>query len=73
MLSKMVNDPSDTNYTGNIESSFSSKYVISDYNYGKNNVKVLQLVKNGPIHSIKEFVVCSKLQLDSIKDYTNGE
>lgn len=70
MLSKIKNnDPTDTNYVGNSQ----VKYVISDHNYGKNNVKILQLVRNGPIHSIKEFTVSTKLQLTSQKDYTHGK
>lgn len=63
-------DPTDTNYVGN--SSISQEYIISDHNYGKNNVKILEVVRNGPIHSIKELTVCTKLSLDTQKDYTHG-
>lgn len=70
MLSKIKsNDPTDTNYVGNSDK---LNYVIGDHMYGKNGVKILQLVRNGPIHSIKEFVVSTKLQLTSQKDYTHG-
>lgn len=71
MLSKIkTNDPTDTNYVE--DNSSSVKYMITDHMYGKNNVKILQLVRNGPIHSIKEFMVSTKLQLMSQKDYTHG-
>lgn len=66
-------DPTDTNYVGNSSISQESQYLISDHNYGKNNVKILEVVRNGPIHSIKELMVCTKLTLNSQKDYTHGE
>lgn len=66
-------DPTDTNYVGNSSISQESQYIISDHNYGKNNVKILEVVRNGPIHSIKELMVCTKLTLNSQKDYTHGE
>lgn len=73
MLQNRVNDPTDTNYLKNDSQQSHSEYIISDHNYGKNNVKILEVVRNGPIHSIKELMVCTKLTLSTQKDYTHGE
>lgn len=73
MLHNRVNDPTDTNYLQNDSQQSDNEYIISDHNYGKNNVKILEVVRNGPIHSIKELMVCTKLTLNTQKDYTHGE
>ncbi|XP_059618145.1 uricase [Phlebotomus argentipes] len=49
------------------------EYIISDYGYGKDNVKLLHVVRNGPVHSIKELEVCSHLKLYDKKDYLYGD
>ncbi|XP_055595864.1 uricase [Uranotaenia lowii] len=48
-------------------------YRISNYGYGKDAVKVLHVVRNGLVHSIKEFEVGTKLKLSSQKDYLQGD
>jgi urate oxidase len=49
-----------------------SNYTISDHGYGKDAVKVLHVQRNGPVHTIKEFEVCTHLKLFSKKDYLLG-
>lgn len=51
---------------------FVSEYQITDSGYGKDNVKLLHIERNGKVHSIKEFEVNTHLQLYSKKDYLNG-
>ncbi|XP_069947052.1 uricase [Cherax quadricarinatus] len=41
--------------------------------YGKNNVKLLHVRREGPVHSIKEYEVCTQLTLDTDKDYIHGD
>ncbi|XP_065083643.1 uricase [Ochlerotatus camptorhynchus] len=48
-------------------------FKISNYGYGKDSVKVLHVVRNGLVHSIKEFEVGTKLKLSSQKDYLQGD
>lgn len=47
-------------------------FKISNYGYGKDSVKVMHVVRNGLVHSIKEFEVGTKLKLSSQKDYLQG-
>ncbi|MPC76810.1 Uricase [Portunus trituberculatus] len=41
--------------------------------YGKGNVKLLHVRRDGPVHSIKEFEVSTQLTLESDKDYLVGD
>ncbi|XP_037795199.1 uricase-like [Penaeus monodon] len=41
--------------------------------YGKNNVKLLHLRREGPVHTVKEYEVNTALTLDSDKDYIVGD
>lgn len=52
---------------------FVSEYQITDSGYGKDNVKLLHIERNGTVHNIKEFEVNTHLKLYSKKDYLNGE
>lgn len=52
---------------------FVSEYQISDSGYGKDNVKLLHIERNGTVHNIKEFEVNTHLKLYSKKDYLNGD
>lgn len=51
---------------------FVSEYQITDSGYGKDNVKLLHIERNGTVHNIKEFEVNTHLKLYSKKDYLNG-
>lgn len=46
---------------------------ISNHGYGKDHVKILHVNRNGPVHSVKEFEVSTRLKLYSKKDYIHGE
>ncbi|XP_055375799.1 uricase [Condylostylus longicornis] len=48
-------------------------YRITDTGYGKNSVKIMHVVRNGPVHSIREFEVDTHLKLYSDKDYIVGD
>jgi urate oxidase len=48
-------------------------YEISNYGYGKDSVKILHVSRNGPVHTIKELEVGTKLKLYSQKDYLYGD
>lgn len=48
-------------------------FLISNYGYGKDSVKILHVVRNGLVHSIKELEVGTKLKLSSQKDYLQGD
>lgn len=50
-----------------------SPFLISNYGYGKDSVKVMHVVRNGLVHTIKEFEVGTKLKLSSQKDYLEGD
>lgn len=63
----------ESNATVDVGHKFSSEYAISDQGYGKNNVKVLHITRNGPVHSIKEFEVDTHLKLYTQKDYFEGD
>lgn len=52
---------------------FVSEYQITDSGYGKDNVKLLHIERNGTVHNIKEFEVNTHLTLYSKKDYLNGK
>lgn len=52
---------------------FVSEYQITDSGYGKDNVKLLHIERNGTVHNIKEFEVNTHLKLYSKKDYLNGK
>lgn len=52
---------------------FVSEYQITDSGYGKDNVKLLHIERNGSVHNIKEFEVNTHLKLYSKKDYLNGK
>ena len=41
--------------------------------YGKGNVKLLHVRREGPIHNIKEYEVSTELTLASDKDYLQGD
>lgn len=53
-------------------SAYESSYEISDKGYGKDNVKILHVRREGQVHHIKEFEVNSHLKLYSNKDYLHG-
>lgn len=44
-----------------------------DRGYGKNNVKLLHVRRDGPVHSIKEYEVNTQLTLETDKDYIHGD
>ncbi|RZF42172.1 hypothetical protein LSTR_LSTR004321 [Laodelphax striatellus] len=48
-------------------------YDLQQFGYGKNNVKVLYVQRNGPVHSIRECEVDVRLQLTSKEDYLSGD
>jgi len=48
-------------------------YSIVDDAYGKNNVKLLHVKRDGPVHSIQELEVNTELTLATHKDYVNGD
>lgn len=45
---------------------------ITNYGYGKDAVKLLHITRNGPVHSVKEFEVSTRLKLYTKKDYIYG-
>jgi len=55
------------------ESTKGSDFVLQDHFYGKQGIKLLNLVKNGPVHSVKELEVFTLLTLSSTKDYLEGD
>ncbi|CAO1408798.1 unnamed protein product [Diamesa hyperborea] len=50
-----------------------SEYSLRDHTYGKVAVKLLNVVQNGPVHTIKEIKIATSLTLGTIKDYVNGD
>ncbi|XP_037960332.1 uricase-like [Teleopsis dalmanni] len=44
-------------------------YRMGDYGYGKEDARVFQVKKNGPIHSILEYKVSAYMRLGSHKEY----
>lgn len=54
------------------DNDFTSSYEISDKGYGKDNVKILHVHREGALHKIKEFEVNTHLKLYSSKDYLHG-
>lgn len=50
-----------------------SDYRITDTGYGKDCVKIMHVVRNGPTHSIREFEVNTHLKLYTEKDYLVGD
>ncbi|XP_018798319.1 PREDICTED: uricase-like [Bactrocera latifrons] len=44
-------------------------YRMGDYGYGKQGVRVFQLKKDGPVHSVTEFKVNSHMRLRTHKEY----
>lgn len=54
------------------DNDFTSSYEISDKGYGKDNVKILHVQREGALHKIKEFEVNTHLKLYSSKDYLHG-
>jgi urate oxidase len=41
--------------------------------YGKSQVKVLHIRRDGPVHYVREAEVCSWLTLNTVKDYIRGD
>ncbi|CAO1378382.1 unnamed protein product [Diamesa serratosioi] len=50
-----------------------SEYSLRDHTYGKVCVKLLNVVQNGRVHSIKEIKIATNITLESIKDYVLGD
>jgi urate oxidase len=48
-------------------------YSIVDDAYGKTNVKLLHIKRDGPVHSIQELEVNTHLTLSTKKDYSEGD
>ncbi|ALC44530.1 Uro [Drosophila busckii] len=48
------------------------QYEITNHGYGKDAVKILHVNRQGPVHTIQEFEVCTQLKLYSKKDYYQG-
>lgn len=69
MSRKLVADEA----TGAADRDIPEEFRISNYGYGKDSVKVMHVVRNGLVHSIKEFEVGTKLKLASQKDYLQGD
>ena len=46
------------------------RFEIVENEYGKANVRLLHLRREGIVHSIREFEVDTSLTLDDTKDYT---
>ncbi|CRK93380.1 CLUMA_CG006916, isoform A [Clunio marinus] len=46
---------------------------MAEHHYGKSGVKVLHVVRNGLVYSVKEFEVTTFLTLSSQKDYLKGD
>ena len=46
------------------------RFEIVENEYGKANVRMLHLRREGIVHSIREFEVDTSLTLDDTKDYT---
>ena len=46
------------------------RFEIVENEYGKANVRMLHLRREGLVHSIREFEVDTSLTLDDTKDYT---
>lgn len=69
MMSKRLKDVRNEVKSSDIDD---SEYQISNYGYGKDSIKILHVVRNGPVHSIKELEVGTKLKLISKKDYLFG-
>ncbi|XP_076056740.1 urate oxidase [Oratosquilla oratoria] len=44
-----------------------------DRGYGKNNVRLLHITRDGSLHRIHEFEVDTQIRLDSDKDYTDAD
>ncbi|XP_050320350.1 uricase-like [Bactrocera neohumeralis] len=48
-------------------------YRMGDYGYGKQGVRVFQLKKDGPVHSVTEFKVNSHMRLRTHKEYYEAD
>ncbi|XP_067626126.1 uricase-like isoform X2 [Eurosta solidaginis] len=48
-------------------------YRLGDYSYGKRGVRVFQLKKDGPVHSVTEYIVSSHLRLRTLKEYYEAD
>lgn len=54
-------------------SSDGSAYELAQYGYGKNNIKLMHVTRDGPKHTIREYEVDTHLRLNSQKDYLTGD
>lgn len=48
-------------------------YVLGDRSYGKSDVRILHVVKDGLVHNVKELEVSTRLTLSTEKDYLHGD
>ncbi|XP_017487484.1 PREDICTED: uricase-like [Rhagoletis zephyria] len=48
-------------------------YRLGDYSYGKEGVRVFQLKKDGPLHSVTEYKVQSHMRLRTHKEYYEAD
>lgn len=56
----------------NIPDPEAPNYRMGDYGYGKQQVRVFQLKKDGPVHNVTEFKVNSHMRLRTHKEYYEG-
>lgn len=75
MLKQKLRTIDDQNDFKTIESNLEDRldHKITNYGYGKDKVKILHVNRNGPVHTVNEFEVSTRLQLYSKKDYIYGD
>jgi urate oxidase len=69
---KLIETSSHVSTADKSEGDISGPYRFGGYGYGKESVKVMHVIRNGLVHSMKEFEVSTRLKLDSKKDYIQG-
>lgn len=64
LLSEIESVPRNPNSKGN--------YMISNYGYGKDFIKILHVHRKGIVHTVNEFEVSTHLKLSTRKDWLIG-
>lgn len=71
MFTRQLHD-ADPSKVAKISDPGAPSYRMGDYGYGKQGVRVFQLKKDGPIHSVTEFKINSHMRLCTHKEYYAG-
>ncbi len=50
-----------------------AKPVVSHSGYGKNDVRLMRIRRDGDRHYVTELSVCTELQLSTVMDYERGD